>query len=258
VEPTLAFLETLARQAGDILRAGQLNGFQVSHKGVIDLVTEVDQRCEQFLLGEIQHTFPGHHIISEETGGVQGSCDHVWYVDPIDGTVNYAHGLPFFCVSIAYETQGEIKLGVVYDPMRDELFAAQRGRGAWLNTKALKVSGSPTLDQSLLVTGFPYDIRTNPVNNLDNYVRFSRHSQGVRRLGSAALDLCYVACARADGFWEVRLKSYDIAAGALIAQEAGALVTTITGDPDFLAGPVSILAATPAIHPEMLALLNGG
>jgi myo-inositol-1(or 4)-monophosphatase len=256
VEPTLELIETLARKAGEILREGQKNGFEVSYKGEIDLVTEIDRRSEDFLLAQIASLFPSHRVIAEESGETLGDCECVWFIDPIDGTVNYAHGVPFFAVSLAYQKQGQLVLGAVYDPMRDELFSAQRSRGAWLNGRPLQVSGQTRLAQSLLVTGFAYDIRTNPENNLDHYALFSMRSQGVRRMGSAALDLCYVAAGRFDGFWEIQIKSYDIAAGGLIAAEAGAVVTNIHGDADFLSAPISILAATPGIHAEMVRLLN--
>jgi myo-inositol-1(or 4)-monophosphatase len=255
-EPTLELLESLALKAGEILRQGQEQGFSIAHKGEIDLVTEIDHRAEAFLLAEIQRLFPSHHIVAEETGEVQGDCECAWHVDPVDGTVNYAHGVPFFAVSIAYESRGQLRFGVVYDPMRDECYSAARGQGARLNGRLLRVSSQTDLDQSLLVTGFSYDIRTNPDNNLDHFVRFSLCTQGVRRLGSAALDLCYVAAGRFDGFWEVRIKSYDIAAGGLIAEEAGARVTNLHGSPDYLTPPISILAAPPAVHAQMLAVLH--
>jgi myo-inositol-1(or 4)-monophosphatase len=256
MEPTLELLESLARRAGDILRDGLDQDFGISHKGEIDLVTEMDHRSEDYLLGEIKRLFPSHRIVAEESGEVKGDCDCAWYVDPLDGTVNYAHGVPFFAVSIAYEAKGQLKFGVVYDPMREECYKAGRGEGAWLNGRRLRVSSENRLDQSLLVTGFPYDIRTNPNNNLDYYMRFSLCTQGVRRLGSAALDLCYVAAGRFEGFWEIRIKSYDIAAGGLIAEEAGAVVTNVQGSRDYLAAPISILAANPAVHAQMLTVLN--
>jgi myo-inositol-1(or 4)-monophosphatase len=254
--PTLSFLETLARQAGDILRLGLEQGFEVSFKGEVDLVTEVDHRSEAFLIGEITRQFPSHRIVAEESGitRAEGSC--TWFVDPLDGTVNYAHGVPFFAVSIAYHENGQTLLGVVYDPMRDECFSAERGQGAYLNGRRLQVSAQTSLEHSLLVTGFPYDIRTNPNNNLDHYASFSLRSQAVRRLGSAALDLCYVAAGRFDGFWEIRIKPYDIAAGGLVAEEAGARVTTVLGDTSILHSDTSILAAPPPIHQQMLELLN--
>jgi myo-inositol-1(or 4)-monophosphatase len=256
VKPSLLDLEILARQAGAILRASFGGHLQVKHKGVIDLVTDVDQRSETFLLGEIRRRFPGQRIFTEESGIIEGAEGQVWYIDPLDGTVNYAHGLPIFSVSVAYAEQGEMRLGVVYDPMRDECFCAERGTGARLNGQLIRVAQASDLDQSLLVTGFPYDIRTNPNNNLDHYVHFATHSQAVRRLGSAALDLCYVAAGRLDGFWELSLSAWDVAAGGLIAQEAGAIVTNLAGEPDYLTAPQSVLAANATVHALMLKELH--
>lgn len=255
--PTLNDLEYLARQAGKILRASFGQRLNIDHKGVIDLVTDADHRSEVYLLGEIQRRFPDHKIIAEESGETAGADGQVWYIDPLDGTVNYAHGLPVYSVSIGYAEAGRMRLGVVYDPMRDECFSGQADRGAWLNGKALHVSEAHHLDQGLLVTGFPYDIRTNPQNNLDHYARFALRSQGVRRLGSAALDLCYVAAGRFDGYWELRMNAWDVAAGGLIAEQAGARVTNVAGGADYISPPQSILAANPLIHQQMLAVLNG-
>jgi len=254
--PTLTDVITLARQAGDILRTsfGQL--LHVDHKGVIDLVSEADRRSEQFLLSYIHQHFPGDRIMAEESGELAGTSDRVWYIDPLDGTVNYVHGLPIYSVSIAYAEGSELRLGVVYDPMRDECFSAEIGVGAWLNGQPIHPSHTPDLDHALLVTGFPYDIRTNPDNNLDHYTHFALHSQGVRRLGSAALDLCYVACGRFDGFWELRLNPWDVAAGGLIAREAAATITSLAGEDDFISPPQSVLAANPHIHPLMLRALR--
>ncbi len=254
--PQLSDLERLARHAGEILRLGYEQEHQVSYKGVIDLVTEVDKQSEDYLLGEIKRLFPGHQIVSEEAGLISGHGGDEWLVDPLDGTVNYAHGIPVFSVSIAYVCEGQVRLGVVYDPMRDELFGAQRGQGSWLNGKPLHVSSAQELQRSLLVTGFPYDAWSNPKNNLDQFATFSKKSQGVRRLGSAAIDLCYVAAGRFDGYWELSLKPWDMAAGSLIATEAGAFVTTIQGTADILTPPCSLIASTPAIHPLMLELLQ--
>jgi myo-inositol-1(or 4)-monophosphatase len=254
--PTLSYLERLARQAGDILRLGYEHEHQVDYKGVIDIVTEVDHQSEAFLLGEIQRTFPGHRIVSEEIGLVPGRDGDQWYVDPLDGTVNYAHGIPFFTVSIAYAHNGTMRLGVVYDPMRDELFSAERGKGASLNGRRLQVSKVTELQRSLLVTGFPYNAWSSPRNNLEYFGRFARMTQGVRRLGSAALDLCYVAAGRFDGYWELTLSPWDVAAGGLVAEEAGARVTNLDGDPNYLSPPCSLLAASPAMHAKMLAVLH--
>ena len=256
MNPTLPDLERLARQAGELLRLGYEQEHQVDYKGAIDLVTEVDHQSEEYLLGEIQRLFPGHQIVSEEIGLVPGRLADEWFVDPLDGTVNYAHGIPFFTVSIAYAHNGQVILGVVYDPMRDELFAAERDRGAWLNGRSLQVSKATELQRSLLVTGFPYDTWSTPYNNLENFGRFAKSTQGVRRLGSAALDLCYVAAGRFDGYWELSLKPWDMAAGSLIAAEAGAIVTTIDGQPDYLTPPCSLLAAPPIMHAKMLVMLN--
>ncbi len=257
MNPTLAEIEALARQAGDILRALFGHQYHVDYKGEIDPVTEADRRSEDFLLGHIRLRFPSHQIVTEESGTIGGKDSNLWYIDPLDGTVNYAHGLPIFSVSIGYQDEGEIRLGVVYDPVRDECFSAEKGRGAWLNGYPIRVSAATELNECLLTTGFPYDIRTSPGAILDYYQRFTMHSQGVRRLGSAALDLCYVAAGRLDGFWEFRLNSWDVAAGALIAQEAGAIVTNFSGGKDFLSAPQSILAANPAIHLQMLKVFNG-
>jgi myo-inositol-1(or 4)-monophosphatase len=254
--PTLSELERLARQAGEILRQGYEQEHQVDYKGDIDLVTEIDHQSEELLLAEIQRLFPGHQIVSEEIGLVPGRIGDQWFVDPLDGTINYAHGIPFFTVSIAYAHQGVVTLGVVYEPMRDELFTAERGRGASLNGRSLRVSQVTELSRSLLVTGFPYDTWSNPRNNLDYFGRFAKLTQGVRRLGSAALDLCYVAAGRLDGYWELSIKPWDVAAGGLIASEAGATVTNMAGQADYITPPCSLLAAPPSLHAKMKAVLD--
>ncbi len=256
MQPTLSYVENLARQSGAILRSGYDKEHRVDYKGVIDLVTEVDHLSEAFLLGEIRKDFPAHHIFSEESGVIQGSDEHVWYIDPLDGTVNYAHHIPIFCVSIAYASSGILNLGAVYDPMRDEMFLAERGKAASLNGRSLRVSSATELQKSLLVTGFPYNAWDTAQDNFDNFVRFGKMSRGVRRLGSAALDLCYVAAGRFDGFWEMALNPWDVAAGGLIAEEAGARVTNITGAADYLSPPQSVLASTPGIYTRMLEELN--
>lgn len=254
--PTLTDLITLARQAGDILRTSFGQHLRVDHKGVIDLVSEADRRSEQFLLNHIRKHFPGDAIVAEESGELAGTGNHAWYIDPLDGTINYVHGLPIYSVSIAYAEAGKLLLGVVYEPMHNECFSAHAGAGSWLNDQLIHPTLTPDLDHALLVTGFPYDIRTNPDNNLDHYIHFALHSQGVRRLGSAALDLCYVACGRFDGFWELRLNPWDVAAGGLIAREAGATVTNLVGNDDFMSPPHSVLAANSHIHPLMMPELR--
>jgi myo-inositol-1(or 4)-monophosphatase len=228
----------------------------VGYKGEIDLVTEIDHQSEKYLLGEVQRDFPAHHIVAEESGIIQGNVENIWYIDPLDGTVNYAHHIPVFCVSIGYAFQGQLTLGAVYDPLRDELFSAERGNGAFLNGKRLQASATSELKRSLLVTGFPYDTWNTKLDNFANFTKFAKMTQGVRRLGSAALDLAYVGAGRFDGYWELSLKPWDVAAGGLICKEAGAIVTNIHGDEDFISSPQSILAAAPGIHARMLEELR--
>jgi len=228
----------------------------VKYKGIIDPVTEVDHQSEAYLLGEVRRDFPDHHIFSEESGVIQGDDTHIWYIDPLDGTVNYAHHVPIFTVSIAYAFGGRTTLGAVYDPMRDELFTAERGKGAFINGQRLRVSTATDLQRSLLVTGFPYDAWNTEHDNFANFVKFAKLTQGVRRLGSAALDLSYVAAGRFDGFWELSLKPWDVAAGGLICEEAGGSVTNVHGDADYISPPQSILATAPGIHVRMLEELR--
>ncbi|HEX7393476.1 MAG TPA: inositol monophosphatase family protein [Anaerolineaceae bacterium] len=254
--PTLFELKSWALQAGEILRAGVGQEHFIHHKGTVNLVTEMDQRSEDFLVKEIRQHYPDHRIVTEESGLLEGLDTNCWYIDPLDGTTNYAHGLPIFSVSIGYAEHGQMKLGVVYDPMQDEMFCAEQGGGAWLDDQPLHVSVISELLQSLLVTGFPYDLLDTPQNNLENFTLLSRMSQGVRRLGSAALDLCYVAAGRLDGYWEVRLSPWDLAAGALMVREAGGVVTSLSGSPDLLQPPYSIVAGNPYLQPELLKLLK--
>lgn len=251
--PSRSDLIDLARSAGSLLREGYGKQHAIDHKGRIDLVTEMDRRSEAFLIQEILAKFPGHSIYSEESGRLPGQEQLCWYIDPLDGTTNYAHHIPFFTVSIAFAEAGEMRLGVVYDPMRDECFSAERGRGAWLNENPIRVSKTHEILNSLLVTGFPYEGESLRSLNLKNFAHFTHLSQGVRRLGSAALDLCYVASGRMDGYWELSLRAYDLAAGALIVEESGGIVTSIRGEADYLKMPFSILAGNPTIHRLMLA-----
>ncbi len=253
-EPHLTDLKELAKEAGKILAEGYETRHRIDFKGEIDLVTEIDYHSEEFIVTELQRRFPGHQVLAEEGGGNAGGR-HQWYIDPLDGTVNYAHGVPVFCVSIAYAKDGVPTMAAVFDPLRDEMFTAERGGGAWLNDRPLLVSQATELRRSLLVTGFPYDIRDSEQNNLDNFIRLSKITQGVRRLGSAAIDLCYVAAGRFDGYWELSLKPWDLAAGILIASEAGAKVTNVLGGNDCLTPPYSVIAATPVIHARLLAEL---
>ena len=261
MQPTLSYLKQLAFQAGAVLRGGYEQPIAIQRKGETDIVTEIDHASEALILESLRREFPGHAINAEESGHLSGSSEDIWYVDPLDGTVNYAHGIPFFSVSIAYASQGRLTLGVVYDPMREECFSAERGKGAWLNDKPIHVSQTSRLLDSLLVTGFSNISHRMPLSevrtdNLDNFKRISMVSQGVRRLGSAALDLSYVACGRLDGYWEYGIHSWDIAAGALLVEEAGGKVTSINGKSDFFKPPYPILAAAPGVHAAILGLLE--
>jgi len=254
--PTRTELELLARQAGEILSAGYNKEHKVSYKGVIDLVTEIDRASEDFLLGEIKSRWPDGYILSEESGVTEGNKEQAWYIDPLDGTVNYAHRIPIFAVSIGFAQQGRMQLGIVFDPMRDEMFSAERGKGAYLNGQAIHISNTTALEKSLLVTGFPYDAWDSEHDNFANFVTLGKLTQGVRRFGSAALDACYVAAGRFDGFWELALKPWDVAGGGLIAEEAGARVTNAKNQSDYLSSPQSIIAATPGIHSKILENLG--
>lgn len=254
--PTLADLEKLARSAGKILRNGYQREHEIKYKGVIDLVTEVDHESEAFLVGEIKKKFPDHYILAEESGETKGNADNIWYIDPLDGTVNYAHHIPVFCVSIAYAANGKTVLGAIYDPMRDEMFTAERGKGAQLNGKTIRASATTELQKSLLVTGFPYDTWDTKQDNFRNFEKLAKMTQGVRRLGSAALDAAYVGAGRFDGFWELSLKPWDIAAGGLIAEEGGARVTDSQGKLDYISAPQSIIACAPGIYELLLKELS--
>jgi len=244
-----------ARSAGKLLREALGGPRRIDYKGhPTNLVTEMDRRAEALIVERIRAAFPDHAILGEEGGARAGDSEYRWLVDPLDGTTNYAHGLPIFSVSVALERAGHVELGVAYDPNREECFVAQRGGGATLNGEPLRVSTTATLDESLLVTGFPYDIRTNPANNLSEYGALSLRSRAVRRLGSAVLDLCYVAAGRFDGFWELSLGPWDMAAGGLVVQEAGGRITDVRGGPWRLDGPGAV-ATNGRIHDAVLAVL---
>ena len=239
-----------ARRAGAMLRDELGKTRRIRHKGVIDIVTEMDHRAEALIVETVLSAFPDHAVLAEETGA-RGRSEYRWHVDPLDGTTNYAHGLPLYAVSVALERAGAVELGVAYDPSRDELFVAERGRGATLNGQPLSVSAVTDLGQSLLVTGFPYDIRTTAETNLPEYTELSMRAQAVRRLGSAVIDLCSVAAGRLDAFWELSLGPWDMAAGGLIVEEAGGRTTDVRGGPWKLEGP-GILASNGHIHGAVL------
>lgn len=253
----LNFATQVARDAGNLL-VQRLGAAQVTNKGDIDLVTEADIAAEELIIDRIRSHYPLHGILAEESGeaaqaGSQRS-DWKWIIDPLDGTTNYAHGYPCFCVSIAVEHAGELEIGVVYDPMRDEMFAAERGRGATLNDRRIRVSNVEELGRAMMCTGFPYDVRTRPDFARD-FTNFTLHAQAVRRDGSAALDLAYVACGRFDGFWEDGLNAWDTAAGAILITEAGGRITNFDNERlDIYTKKV--LASNGRVHEAMLQLLR--
>jgi myo-inositol-1(or 4)-monophosphatase len=250
----LEFAINVAREAGALLRDKLGTSIEVNLKGDINLVTEVDLASERLIREAIATHYPRHQVLGEEGGLVESLSDYRWVVDPLDGTTNYAHGYPVFAVSVALEHQGEIVLGVVYDPMRDELFAAQRGAGASLNNRAIRVSSTSDLMRSLVSTGFPYDIKTSRLTNLDHWANFAMNAQALRRDGAASLDLCYVACGRYDGFWELNLGAWDTAAGALIVEEAGGRVTDFAGNKFSIYKP-EVVASNGLVHPRMLEVI---
>ncbi len=255
MKPTIEFIKDIAANAGDILQNYAQGEKGVEHKGRTDLVTAADRASEAYLIGEIRKAFPDHTINAEESGDLDGSTEHKWYIDPIDGTLNYAHGVPIYCVSVAYAYRGDMKLGVVYDPVLKECFWAERGDGAYLNEAQIHVSNFDDLIDCLLATGFPHEAWGTAKDNMGNFFHFSQVSQTVRRLGSAALDMVYVAAGRLDGFWSISIYPWDVAASALIVQEAGGVVTNVCGGEDFIRLPVTIVCANPIIHKQMLAVL---
>jgi myo-inositol-1(or 4)-monophosphatase len=253
----LNFAIQVARDAGNLL-VQRLGSAQISNKGDIDLVTEADIAAEELIIDRIRSHYPLHGILAEESGEAvqQGPSrsEWKWIVDPLDGTTNYAHGYPCFCVSIAVEHAGALEIGVVYDPMRDEMFAAERGQGATLNERRIRVSSVEELNRAMMCTGFPYDVRTRPDFARD-FANFTLHAQAVRRDGSAALDLAYIACGRFDGFWEDGLNPWDIAAGAILISEAGGRITDYENEPlDIYTKKV--VASNGLVHEAMLRLLR--
>jgi myo-inositol-1(or 4)-monophosphatase len=246
----------LARRSGAVLREGWGRIHAPERKGRIDLVTEFDRRSERLLIDGLRARFPAHAILAEESGEHQAAGTVRWLVDPLDGTTNFAHNYPFFCVSVAAECEGVLVAGAVYDPVRDEMFAAARGAGATLNGAPLRVSGISRVDDALLVTGFPYDVREHPERSVPLFQAFLTRAQGIRRDGSAALNLCYLAAGRFDGFWEGSLSPWDMAAGVVIVREAGGRVTDYDGAAFELTAR-RILATNTLVHDEMMEILRG-
>jgi len=252
----LNFAIEAARDAGQILLEKFGRNIAVSLKGDINLVTEADLASEALIVERIKSYYPKHSILAEESGAavIDSSTTWKWIIDPLDGTTNYAHGYPCFCVTIAVEHEAEIVVAVTFDPTRSELFAAERGRGASLNNKPIRVSQTERLGEALIVTGFPYDFKDRP-NFARHLNRFLVESRGVRRDGSAAIDLAYVACGRFDGFWEEGLNPWDMAAGVLLIEEAGGQVTNYDGSRFSIYSP-PMLATNGLIHTEMSRILQ--
>jgi myo-inositol-1(or 4)-monophosphatase len=251
----LGVAASLARDAGHYALTTQKTELQVMTKtNVFDLVTDVDRRNEEFIRNGIRARFPDHAFLGEE-GGAHGEAEVKWIVDPIDGTVNFSHGLPIWCVSIGIEIAGDVTCGVIYDPNRDELFSASTGGGAFMNGQRLRVTETSDLSRALLVTGFAYNIAENPDRAIDRFTAFLRRGILVRRLGSAALDLAYVAAGRFDGFFEGGLSAWDSAAGSLLVSEAGGMLTHYDATPYDIYRK-SIVASNGALHPLLLEVIN--
>jgi len=255
----LNFAIQTARDAGRILAERFGRTLEITNKGELDLVTESDLASERLIIERINTYHPRHAILAEESGASSPADQEMrsewrWIIDPLDGTTNYAHGYPCFCISIGLEHNGRMELGVVYDPMRDELFTAERGNGASLNGRRIQVSPVRSLSAALLCTGFPYDVRERS-EFARHFANFIMNAQGVRRDGAAALDLAYVACGRFDGFWEEGLKPWDVAAGALMIEEAGGRVSNYTGESLNIHNP-PILASNSLLHEQMMRVLS--
>ncbi len=253
----LDFAIDMARDAGRILAERFGRAITITNKGDIDLVTESDLAAERLIIERIQTHYPRHAILAEESGisDLEQRGEYKWIIDPLDGTTNYAHSYPCFCVSIALEhtPSRELVIGVIYDPIRDELFAAERGQGATLNGRRIRVTETDDLNRALVCTGFPYDVRERG-DFARHFTNFIMHAQSVRRDGSAALDLAYLACGRFDGFWEEGLRPWDVAAGVVLVEEAGGRVSRYTGTPFDVYTP-PILASNGLIHDAMMRVL---
>ncbi len=257
MDELLRFLDAArqaALEAGRFLRQNLDASGEVYYKGTVDLVTEADRKSQDMIFARLSRLFPEHDFLAEEGLCRNRGGEFRWVFDPLDGTTNFAHRFPIFSVSVALERRGEVVCGVVYDPMREEVFSAAKGHGADLNGKKIEVSKTGELGRSLLATGFPYDLRVSRINNLDHFVDFCLRAQAVRRCGSAAMDLCYVACGRFDGFWELKLKPWDVAAGILVIREAGGKVSDFQGR-EVGSFDSEVLGTNGLIHDQMMEII---
>ncbi len=246
----------IAKEAGGIIKDGFGKSFQIEFKtGENNLVTDIDKASESLIINFVQKKYPSHGILAEEGGGMNSNAEYVWVIDPLDGTTNFAHSLPIFAVSIGVQKKGETIAGVVYDVMNDIIYSAEKNSGAFSNNEKIYVSGRETLSQSVLVTGFPYDIKDNPGKAFERFELLTKSSRGMRRLGSAAIDFCYLAKGVFDGFWEVHLHPWDICAGKLIVEEAGGKVTDFKGNRINIFSK-KILSTNGKIHNEIIKLMN--
>jgi myo-inositol-1(or 4)-monophosphatase len=246
----------ISKEAGAIIRDSFGTNFNIEYKGsASNLVTEIDKKSETLILNFISKEFPSHSVLSEESGKRKRDSEYIWVVDPLDGTTNFAHGLPIFSVSIAVMKDGETCCGAVYDVMRDVIYTAEKNSGAFMDGKRIKVNSIENFEESVLVTGFPYDIQNNPFNAVQKFEAFLLKARAVRRLGSAALDFCYVASGVFSGFWEVKLSPWDFAAGDLIVREAGGIVTDLEGK-NLTINSSQILATNGILHQKMLEILR--
>ena len=246
----------ISREAGEIVREGFGKKLQLEYKtNISDFVTNVDKASERKIINFIKKEYPKHNILAEESGSDILDSEYTWVIDPLDGTMNFAHGLPIFSVSIGLMKENEIIAGVVYDVMNNIMFSSEKGGGAFQNGNRIHVNGNYDLEKSLLVTGFPYNIKQNPDNAIEKFNRFVLNSRGVRRLGSAAIDLCYVANGTFDGFWEVNLHPWDMAAGMLLVKEAGGKITDFMNNKNSIFSK-QLLATNGKVHKKMIKILN--
>ena len=248
----------IAEKAGAFLLQNYGKVHRITQKGIysINLVTDIDKKSEAYIVGHLLKAFPDHQILAEEGSLSKTSSPYKWLIDPLDGTTNFLHGFPFFAVSIGLEIKGDMAFGIVYAPMLRELFVAERKKGATLNGKRIHVSKETALAKSLLATGFPYDVRVARRNNLNYFSTFAKKARAIRRAGAASIDLCYIACGRFDGFWELRLAPWDLAAGVLMIEEAGGKVTNFSGQKLNLYGGDDTVASNSKIHSALLRVIR--